>query len=388
MNQPKVYFKGLNGLRFFAAFLVVMFHAELIRLKYSLFNLNQFSIFNSGGIAVEFFFVLSGFLITYLLLTEFDSTGTVSIKHFYLRRILRIWPLYYLILIIGLLLLPIAIKVLGIEYTYHYPLGPAALLFTFFLPNLVLTIWGSSFLAPLWSIGVEEQFYFIWAPLVKYFKKYAVSIFIVIIALRIAFYAYYARFDQTSESHYAIALKFIATLKFEAMSIGGLGAWLLYYSREKVMQLKIFNIGFQLLFFALIFIRLFFQNTLVHDTGWVGAIYRSVFDSSVYSVLITNSIFLWLIINISCNPKTIINTDNKVFDFLGNISYGIYMYHSIVLFVVMIFMKNILRPLSPVASTLLLYIVAGGLTILTAYLSFRFIESKFLTLKKRFEPKA
>ncbi|MDC1189104.1 acyltransferase family protein, partial [Flavobacteriales bacterium] len=68
--QSIKYFSGLNALRFFAAFLVVLHHAEQVKLKYGVFNLKEFSLFNNGGLAVTFFFVLSGFLITFLLLKE------------------------------------------------------------------------------------------------------------------------------------------------------------------------------------------------------------------------------------------------------------------------------------------------------------------------------
>ncbi|MGB1018524.1 MAG: acyltransferase family protein, partial [Chitinophagales bacterium] len=91
------YFKGLNALRFIAAYLVVIHHAEQIRLKNELFNLKEYSFFRNGGIAVSFFFVLSGFLISYLLLKELKQTNTVKIKAFYIRRTLRIWPLYFLL---------------------------------------------------------------------------------------------------------------------------------------------------------------------------------------------------------------------------------------------------------------------------------------------------
>ena len=74
------YFESLNGLRFFVAFLVVIHHSESIRLSYNMFNLKQFSLFNNGGLAVSFFFVLSGFLITYLLLKEKSITNQISIK--------------------------------------------------------------------------------------------------------------------------------------------------------------------------------------------------------------------------------------------------------------------------------------------------------------------
>lgn len=272
MKQSKVYFKGLNGLRFFAAFLVLMQHAESIRLKYSLFNLSGYTLFNSGEIAVEFFFVLSGFLITYLLLEEEANTGSINIKHFYMRRVLRIWPLYYLILIIGLLLIPVVIKVLKIEYTAHFPFALASFLYVIFLPNLVTSLWGSSFLAPLWSIGVEEQFYFFWAPLVKYFKKYAIAIFITIIALRLLFYAFYP--ISTSSK----IIEFIHTLKFEAMSIGGLGAWLFYNYRQQMMKTPVFGIGCQILFFVLIVVRLTSHHYFIEEsTTWIGSVYRAVF---------------------------------------------------------------------------------------------------------------
>ena len=81
------YFKGLNSLRFFAAYLVVIHHAEQIRMKYGLFHLKEYSLFNNGGIAVTFFFVLSGFLISYLLLKERNTTNTIAVKNFYYRRI-------------------------------------------------------------------------------------------------------------------------------------------------------------------------------------------------------------------------------------------------------------------------------------------------------------
>ncbi|QEC41955.1 acyltransferase family protein [Pseudobacter ginsenosidimutans] len=121
IHQPKTYFKGLNGLRFIAAFLVLMLHAELIRVKYGLFNLKDYSLFNCGHLAVEFFFVLSGFLITYLLLEEDRDTGTINIKSFYMRRVLRIWPLYYIILIIGLVLIPVAVRFMHIDYSFPFP---------------------------------------------------------------------------------------------------------------------------------------------------------------------------------------------------------------------------------------------------------------------------
>ena len=99
--MKKVYFPNINGLRFIAALLVIIHHTEQIKDILGLSNYWSTPIIRSiGGLGVLLFFVLSGFLITFLLLDEESTTGTISIKKFYIRRILRIWPLYYLILIL------------------------------------------------------------------------------------------------------------------------------------------------------------------------------------------------------------------------------------------------------------------------------------------------
>jgi peptidoglycan/LPS O-acetylase OafA/YrhL len=132
-----VLFEGLNELRFFAAFLVVMNHAETIRAKNGLLNFNQYAFFKNGGTAVTFFFVLSGFLITYLLLKENYYTNTIKIKSFYIKRVLRIWPLYYLLVVAGLFIVPFAISKLGINYIMPYTFKQVWYYFVFFL------IWAS-----------------------------------------------------------------------------------------------------------------------------------------------------------------------------------------------------------------------------------------------------
>ena len=103
------YFKGLSTLRFFAAYFVVLHHAEEIRKKYELIHLKDYSLFRNGSLAVTFFFVLSGFLITYLLLKEQKRTNTVAINKFYIRRVLRIWPLYFLLVFLGTIVIPFAL---------------------------------------------------------------------------------------------------------------------------------------------------------------------------------------------------------------------------------------------------------------------------------------
>ena len=89
-NKVKVYFPGLNGLQFFAAFLVVASHVELLKSRNGFENDYYTRTFlELCGSAVTFFFVLSGFLITYLLIIEKNLTGKISLSQFYLRRIFK-----------------------------------------------------------------------------------------------------------------------------------------------------------------------------------------------------------------------------------------------------------------------------------------------------------
>src|SRR6476660_5257777 len=106
MKEAKVFFPNLDGLRFFAFFLVYLQHAfgdllaEIGQPGFWLGRL-QTNVSGAGGIGVSFFFVLSGFLITYLILREIQLYGFLDVRAFYIRRSLRIWPLYYAVIIFG-----------------------------------------------------------------------------------------------------------------------------------------------------------------------------------------------------------------------------------------------------------------------------------------------
>src|SRR5690606_37840820 len=194
MQNKKIFFDGLNELRAFAALLVVFHHIEMFKDGdgiMSLFDNNYTNYFigRIGKNAVYLFFVLSGFLITFLLLQEKNKHGKVLLKKFYLRRIFRIWPLYYTIVIISFMLIPLLshnFEIFSRTPTYYgmtmdnnnYSLN-AIMLFLLFLPNLALRLGiivvGAS---QSWSVGVEEQFYILWPFIILLFsRKYILSIF-------------------------------------------------------------------------------------------------------------------------------------------------------------------------------------------------------------------
>ena len=323
MLKLVTYFNGLNALRFFAASLVVIHHAEQIRSKNDLFNLKSYSFFNNGGLAVTFFFILSGFLITYLLLKEKYNTGDISIKKFYLRRILRIWPLYYLLIFLGAILVPISISYLDISYEMPYSFSEVILYFIFFAPFMVNFIFGSHLLQPLWSIGVEEIFYIFWAPLLKYLPLSITRISVILILFKF-FIVYFSHFLID----YELYIYLLGKLQFESMAVGALGAvWVFNYSEKINTYTFIFHPVSQIILISLILIRLVFFDYLIDHVYIINLIH----DTFIFK-LILNFAFLWLIINLSLNQKSILKLKSRLLNLLGEISYGIYMYHMIIIF--------------------------------------------------------
>ena len=102
------------------------------------------------------------------LLAERERTGTISVRAFYLRRVCRIWPLYFAVVAFGLIFYNALLPKLGITYPVAYSIPTAVVLYSFFLPNLMNSLYTvGGILNPLWSIGIEEQYYLAWAPAVK-----------------------------------------------------------------------------------------------------------------------------------------------------------------------------------------------------------------------------
>lgn len=146
VEDKKVYFENLNAIRCIAAFLVIVHHIEQFK---DIFNLSNYwsnpVIESIGKLGVILFFVLSVFLIFYLLFVEKEVTQTIAVKDFYLRRILRIWPLYFLIIVTSLFLLPTIpfFTLEGFEKDVVWDnLFYKIMLFVLFLPNLVLNVFG------------------------------------------------------------------------------------------------------------------------------------------------------------------------------------------------------------------------------------------------------
>jgi len=373
-NKPSVYFSGLNGLRFFAAFAVILTHLELLKEQQYLKNLWKTPFFfNAGGLGVYFFFVLSGFLITYLLLAEQKATGTVGVKEFYLRRVFRIWPVYYLLVVVAFFILP-HIEFLQIPYLQSFIYEDywfKFLLYCLLLPNLALAMYPAiPHAGQSWSIGVEEQFYILWPWMIKKAKNVLRAILIftgVILSIKVVVLVLMKMHPDVKWLYYLKQV--VAMSKFESMSIGAIGAWMLFEKKDYWLTIIYLPIV-QAICYLMIPVLIFFTPPIFQDGIHI-----------VYSI-----VFLFIIINVCSNPKSYLKLKNPIIDYLGKISYGIYMYHM----VIVVFCIKICKQIFPEWSglelipNLVLYISATMLTFIVSAFSYEWFEKRFIKMKEKF----
>ena len=300
---------------------------------------------------VTLFFVISGFLITYLLLHEQYKSNNVSILKFYIRRILRIWPIYYLYLLIAVL----------VTSTHNDPNIWYYCLFTSNIPFILTAgIWP---IVHYWSIGVEEQFYLFWPWIVKFTHGKNARLLTMAIGLctlwLLCKWGIYLGWGTTS------TYRFFAVTRFDCMMIGAIGA-ILYFTKANWFNQLMSN---QLLGLACLLLLFFSQP-------WaciVPAPLRPQIIALLSLVCIMNQLY-----------SPIINLENRLCDFVGKISYGIYIIHPILIFLLSGLYRNWRVYIPYGLATVSIYLFITLSTILIAWLSYRFYESPFLRLKNRF----
>lgn len=345
--------KGLDTLRAIAATVVMLGHIDLFtgRMGY-----DASFFFPNGHLGVVLFFSLSGFLITLLLLVEKQKNDDINLKFFYLRRIFRVWPLYFLIILISFLV------------SDFEPQWLTVLLCLTIFPNIAHTLrmgWAPS--PQIWSIGVEEQFYIVLPLLVKKIKERYVPhiilgffLFWSILPHGLLFLA--NRFYQDPD-FMSLVNKFFFGAKYNCMAFGGLTAYIFWKHHNKLKSIFENKL---ILWISLLspFLLWFFDFTL------------NYFMDEFYGVL-----FSIVIVAIASN-QNLINSEFKLTRFLGKISYGIYMYHWIVLLILTEY--KIVNFGSYWMDSIVLYSTTILATIGISYLSYRYFEKPFLKIKSRF----
>lgn len=363
--QRTSYFVGIDSLRFYAAFLVLLQHSALSVDELLESNFRGIPIFSSGGLGVTFFFALSGFLITYLLTNERVRHQDVSLAQFYFRRMIRIWPVYFLVLAGGVFVLGVLIPaVTGEVYFEKNTIWQILLLYLFFLANLATQYFQVGLLFPLWSIAVEEQFYLVWPVVLKYVQASILPISIVACLLTFSF-------SLTSElalrNHLSDPIySFIRSLQFYAMGAGAVAAGLM--DRKSTLS-RILHLRSVCMFcLAIIFGQLFTSVSTQINT----------LDNLIFSVC--SAI---LILNVASGFLEIFLT-NKITTFLGRISYGVYAYHMFVDYMLRFALQNANVPVTNSYTYFSVYVgVLLLLTTLCASVSFFTFEAYFTRLKFR-----
>ena len=368
--SQRPFFNNVNGLRFLGALLVFIFHGfTLYRENWGSFKEGTlfqglYKIANKGHYGVSLFFVLSGFLITSMLLHELKKTGTIRVFHFFMRRILRIWPLYFLLILFGFLLFP---YLPAGQFTQH-----SITWFAFFGANfdeLKNGIHDSlNFLTVMWSVSVEEQFYLVWMLLMAFFpfikqKKYFLMYAIALIVSSVIFRYLHAHDDRILYFHTFSVVSDLAIGSILAYSIEyyGLKTWIQRWSKRTLIIGYIIGIG--LLFSA----HILFTNALESiERLVVGIFFAFVLMEQIYSNHSFYKIDRW-----------------PFFSQLGELTYGFYLFHCVYLFYWSLFFVE--HQLTDHFIYFLLYIiVCFASTFCTAWLSLKFIERPILKLKRYF----
>jgi len=350
-------YQNLDGLRGLMVLYVVMVHIEMYKPDYGFKGLPLPFLLQSGNVAVTMFFVMSGFIITTLLLKEAKRTGGISIKKFYLRRVCRIFPAYFMVLLAAVLLYASQINAKGMALSVFFLSNIAYL--KFMLPPV---------LYPIWSIGVEEQFYAVHPFVMKRINdvKKILQLFLLVIAMVwLLRYLYYLPWFYGRHFYYALHNLFLYS-RFDTILMGCIAAF--YFSNTQGLKEPSWLYKKATQYLLLLSFVLLLLITAVY----------SFTSHELYGV-----VSALLMMNLSRPGTSVFNLQYRPLLFLGKISYGLYLTHVFVLYGVFPLLQKINLP-EGFFQHLVIYIAALAATVSVAAISFFLIENRFLKLKERF----
>lgn len=352
--SQRIHHARLDALRFYAVAAVLFSHYFPTALTKHIF---------AGTAGVELFFVISGFLITDILFGyRASSAGTMrNLGKFYARRTLRIFPIYYLYLLVAGLSFP-AIGFDELRWALAY-------VYNFF----EMTHTASMPFMHLWSLSIEEQFYLIWPLLIlKTSVRRVGAVMLALVLFSVIF-----RISVPAIHH-----KLSTLSSFDAFGLGGIFAYLRRYdaSRLNAILRRPWMLWLALGWFAAI-VCLSFVGSDVLDVGFRTAV-------AIIS-------FYLLGCCVASEGRVLRRTswwlDGRKRQYLGMISYGIYLFHLLPMHWMEDLIEQLLRPLAASTSFSLLYFnryiigapIFAGATIILAIFSHRTVERYFSTLKDR-----
>jgi peptidoglycan/LPS O-acetylase OafA/YrhL len=365
------YQRSIDGLRGLAILLIIMFHCNVCYFGWS---------------GVILFFVLSGYLITKVLWVEKEKANSLKIKfrNFWARRVLRIFPLYYLYLFILaiLLLFKFAPELINSEmpwlFTYTY---------NFYLISVYDTRGPSFFAGHLWTLSIEEQFYLFYPFMILLFKRKHVKIAVIILIIISVLFRFYYSFYQSTTSN--------AFLDFHQVSYLDsflVGAAIYIFNFERMRPSKGF-LFFLVCTLIVLIGGLFMYMDVYRNQPFSINNYLSSFGIEphytknyyrVWGLIQLNFFFSALLLLLLLPAKNRVHGwFKRIFEFwpivsIGKVSYGMYVFHAIIIWLLI----NIFKKES--VNKYLFFVVCTVVIWLVSIIVYHLYEKRFLVLKKKF----
>ena len=327
-----------------------------------------------GGVfGIEIFFTLSAFLITALAIREIEYYGNFRLMAFYKRRLLRILPLYIVVLLLIYIGIPKTVEFLDLNYNFKFP---PLLPFLTFSSNYFYYINGADYftgLVILWTIAIEVQFYVIWGFAISVIGRNLKSLCYALIAAGLIyriFSGFFTEWQIFKDYH-----SYYNTLFY--LSDFGIGALVAVHVREKkdlveyIKSLDKSMINY-VYFFSIAYLiaaGVFYGNTILHVTN----------------ALFIPSLIGFTIIEQTFSSNSVFKLRNlKIVSYLGKISYGSYMFHILVMDF-LVFGVAVWQGELTGFTKFIFPIVSFIITIIIAHLSFKYFEKPFLRFRREFK---
>lgn len=354
-NSVLPYFPNLDGLRFFG-FLVVFCSHGIIG------TTGLFTEFNyRAAVGLDMFFVMSAFLITYRLIKEKEQSGIISLKRFFWRRSLRVWPLYFAMVFFGY-----GLHALMKHWGQNLEELPPIWTFLTFTMNFWIVQHGESFLffmVILWSVCLEEQFYLLIGFFMRFLEQLLLPFSLVLIFGSLLF-----RYTHQNES---LQMMFNSVSLAGSFGMGIFAAWAYHRYQHVWTDALGDSKKFWVFIYLLFLFNFLFYPALYENKPW-GFLDRPILW-----------VFMSVLIVGQCLPvRTFLPMGaSSIVRYLGKISYGLYVFHGAVIsaFLLLPFAFESLGLYHLVLRPVLIL----GVTILFASLSFHYFERPFLRLKVR-----
>jgi len=352
--RETAYFPSLNGIRAICALMVIKVHTHW-------FVDGEPQMIEWGYLGVDMFFVISGFLIVTLLLRERDRAGRIGLRQFYVRRTLRIFPIYYLLIAV-LFVLAVA--------TYRHS-SKTWDLYKWSFPVLMLYLqdFVPAFLGVLnstWSLSMEEQFYLVWPSVERFMRSsWIVPTLLLLVLLNqlCNFGVFGGLLTRIYGPEGVQRPAFIIT--FTPILLGVLAAHAMHDRRGGLALTG--------------FLKNRWMPPLLMSLAMLVCQYSNGLRGIAYPTV--HVLFCLALLAMVINPRGIFSRtlQSRVLSYLGSISYGIYLYHTLIIWVIERVCESRHVRLTP----LQLFLVVAPLAIAVAGLSFKYFEKPIMRLRHR-----